>query len=241
LEATGASQTALQRLCLVPIKIPQQHIEMATQTLKFAPGERNVTDAQFSTSVVLFWLRTLIGASSTRVVTRAPNTIFGIIPLGYQDAAYPLSNVASVGVNARFSVGKLVAGLIALFVGFALIGSSPIAGLIVLLIAVALLANVMKAALVIQNNGGGITYVDVSILQKAKLEEFREGINERLFADHAHLRHGEQMSVQNAQLYTQQQQLNAQIMAQQAALQQQQPGASAPQPGPSPQLDEPTG
>jgi hypothetical protein len=206
---------------------------MATQTLKFAPGEQDVTDAQFSTSVVLFWLRTMIGASSTRVVTRAPNTIFGIIPLGYQDAAYPLTNVASVGVNARFSVGKLVVGLIALVVGVAEIGKSPGVGLVVLIVAVALLANVMKAALVIQNNGGGITYIDVSIFQKAKLEQVREAINERLFADHAHLRHGEQMSVQNAQLYTQQQQLNAQIMAQQAALQQQ-PGASA-------QLDEPTG
>lgn len=207
---------------------------MATQTLKFAPGEQDVTDAQFSTSVVLFWLRTMIGASSTRVVTRAPNTILGIIPLGYRDAAYPLSNVASVGVNARFSVGKLVVGLIALIAGLAEIGKSPVGGLVLLIVAVALLGNTMKAALVIQNNGGGITNVDVSIFQKAKLEQFRETINERLFADHAHLRHGEQMSVQNAQLYTQQQQLNAQIMAQQAALQQQQPGASPPQ------LDEPT-
>ena len=207
---------------------------MATQTLKFAPGEHDVTDAEFSTSVVLFWLRTMIGASSTRVVTRAPNTIFGIIPLGYRDAAYPLSNVASVGVNARFSVGKLVVGLFALFVALGAFGDkSPIAGVVLLIVAVCLLANVMKAALVIQNNGGGITYVDVSIFQKAKLEQFRDGVSERLFADHAHLRHGEQMSVQNAQLYTQQQQLNAQIMAQQAALQQQQPGAS-------PQLDEPT-
>ena len=215
---------------------------MPSQTLNFAPGEQDVTHVEVSTSVLLFWLRTMIGASSTRIVTRAPNTILGIIPLGYRDAAYPLSNVASVGVNARFSVGKLVVGLIGLLLGLGgLESKSPIAGVVILILAVALLANVMKAALVIQNNGGGITNVSVSILQKGKLEQFREEVNQRLFADHAHLRHGEQMSVQNAQLYTQQQQLNAQIMAQQAALlQQQQLGASAPQPGASPQLDEPT-
>jgi hypothetical protein len=192
---------------------------MPSPTLQFAPGEQNVTEAQFSASVALFWLRTVIGASSTRVVTRAPNTVLGVIPLGYHDGAYPLSNVASVGVNARFSVGRLVAGLVSLIAGFALIGKSPGAGFVLIVLALVLFTNVMKAALVIQNNGGGITHIDVSILQKAKLEQFREDINQRLFADHAQLRHGEHMSVQNQQLYTQQQQLSAQILAQNAALQ----------------------
>jgi hypothetical protein len=206
---------------------------MPTQTLQFAPGEQNVKETSVSTSVILFWLQTLIGVTNTRVVTRAPNTILGVIPLGYQDAAYPLSNVASVGVNARFSVRRLVVGLICLFVGFAMIGKSGV-GLVLILVAIATLANVMKAALVIQNNGGGITYIDVSILQKSKLEQFREEINQRLFADHAHLRHAESMGVQNQQLYTQQQQLNAQVMAQNAALQQQvdQQGQSSATPTP---------
>jgi hypothetical protein len=207
---------------------------MPTQTLQFAPGEQNVKETSLSTSVVLFWLQTLIGVTNTRVVTRAPNTILGVIPLGYQDAAYPLSNVASVGVNARFSVRRLVVGLICLFVGLGVIGKSGAVGVVLILVAIATLANVMKAALVIQNNGGGITYVDVSILQKAKLEQFREEINQRLFADHAHLRHAEQMGMQNQQLYTQQQQLNAQVLTQNAALQQQvnQQGQSSANPTP---------
>ena len=194
---------------------------MPTQTLQFAPGEQNVKETSLSTSGILFWLQTLIGVTNTRVVTRAPNTILGVIPLGYQDAAYPLSNVASVGVNARFSVRRLIVCLLCLIVGLATIGKSGAAGLVLILVAIAVLPSVMKAALVIQNNGGGMTYVDVSIMQKARLEQFREEINKRLFADHARLRHAENMGVQNQQLYTQQQQLNAQVLTQNAALQQQ--------------------
>ena len=43
---------------------------------------------------------------------RRPNTILGLIPLGYADNAYPLTNTASVGVSAKFSVGRLVFGLL---------------------------------------------------------------------------------------------------------------------------------
>jgi hypothetical protein len=211
---------------------------MPASTLQFSPGEQNVKEVQVSPSVVLFWLRTVIGVSSTRIVTRTPNTILGIIPLGYRDAAYPLSNIASVGVNARFSVGRLVCGAVIFLVGIGGIGSkSPVIGILLLLLGISLLANVMKAALVVQNNGGGVTRIDVSILQKAKLEQFREEINQRLFADHAHLRHGEQMSVQNQQLYTQQQQLNAQIMAQNAVLQRENEPV---QPSVTPQLGDQT-
>jgi hypothetical protein len=166
-------------------------------------------------------------------VTRAPNTILGVIPLGYADAAYPLTNVASVGVNSKFSIGKLVFGLIFLFAGFGTLTKGI--GILLLLIAAALLAGVFGATLRIQNNGGGFNDVGVSILEKRKLEEFREVVNQRLFADHAAMRHNQHMQVQNDQLSVQQQQLNAQIMQQNAALQaqlreQQQQPASPPPP-----------
>jgi hypothetical protein len=184
-------------------------------TLNFAPGETNVVADKFSPSVVLFWLRSEIGASSTRIVIREPNTVLGVIPLGSQDRAFPLSNVASVGVNSRFSIARLVFGLLSLLVGFNLSG---VLMLVLILWGLSLLANTMSATLAIQNNGGGIATVEVSILEKGKLAAIGEAVNERLFADHGLLRHNETMQVQNAQLYTQQQQLNAQIMGQQAAM-----------------------
>jgi uncharacterized membrane protein len=149
-------------------------------------------------------------------VTRKPNTILGIIPLGYRDSAYPLTSVASVGVNTAFSLGKLIFGLIFLIAGFATVAKGV--GILLLLIAVALLAGTFGARLEIQNNAGGTSNVDVSIFEKSKLEQFREVINSRLFADHAAMRHNQHMQVQNEQLSVQQQQLNAQIMQQNAHL-----------------------
>jgi hypothetical protein len=189
--------------------------------LHFAAGEMDVEEASFSRSVFLFWLKTSIGVSTTRIVTRRPNTILGIIPLGYSDANYPLTNVAGVGVNTKFSVGKLFFGLIFLIGGFASVAKLPGLGIFLLVIAALLLVNMFRAGLVVVNNAGGKDGVVVSIFQKSKLEQFREVINQRLFADHAAIRHNQHMQVQNEQLMVQQQQLTAQIMQQNAQLQMQ--------------------
>ena len=192
-------------------------------SLQFAPGESNVVVDKFSPSVVLFWLKTEIGASSTRVVVKEPNTILGVIPLGAKDSAYPLKNVASVGVDARFRVARLIFGGLSLLIGFGL-GGLP--GVLLMLWGVSLLANTMSASLKIQNNGGGIATVDVSILEKGKLETLREQINQRVFADQEGLRHAEMMQAQGmnlqaANLNMMTQHMNAQQAMQQSAQQHQ--------------------
>jgi hypothetical protein len=73
-----------------------------------------------------------------------------------------------------------------------------------------MLANAMSAALVFQNNGGGVTGLLVSVLEKKKLEQFRDSVNERLFADNEGLRHEEMMRAQAMQLHMQQQGLHLQ-------------------------------
>lgn len=45
----------------------------------YAPGEKNIVGDRFSPSVIIFWLKTSIAASSTRVQYKAPNTLFGLI------------------------------------------------------------------------------------------------------------------------------------------------------------------
>jgi hypothetical protein len=195
--------------------------EQQLSKLNFAPGETNVKEAEFSASVILFWLKVRVGVSSVRIMIAHPNTVVGLIPLGSDEATFSLNNVASVGVNVKASVRKLVGGFLCLIISLAVFGKVPLVGVLFLLLAISLLANTVTAALTVVNNGGGSKAFSVSILQKAKLEQFREEINQRLFADHALLRHNEHMSVQNQQLSVQQQQLNAQIMQQNAALQQQ--------------------
>lgn len=175
--------------------------------LKFAPGENDVVSDSFSPSVLLFWLKTEIGASTMRIVTRSPNTLLGLIPLGASDSAVPLNNVANVGVETKFSMKRALFGVVFLLVGFAAGG----AGYVLCLLGLSMLLNAFSATLAIQNNGGGVQVISVSVLEKGKLEALREEINQRVFADHARLRHNESMGVQQAQLVAQQQ-LNTHVM-----------------------------
>ena len=110
----------------------------------YAPGEKDIVGDRFSPSVIIFWLKTSIAASSTRVQYRAPNTLFGLIPLGASTKTIPLRNIASVDTNTKFNLGSLVWGLFFLFVGFGMFASNALAAIVCLLIAVANFANVMK-------------------------------------------------------------------------------------------------
>ena len=176
--------------------------------LSFAPGESNVYAQKFSPSVILFWLKTETAVTNVRVVAKKPNTLLGLIPLGYQDEAYPLASIASAGVEIKFSVGRALFGIIFFFIGIATI-KSPV-GFIFLLIGISMILNSLSAALKLTNNGGGVSYLKVSALEKAKLENFRNEVNSRLFADHQGMRHQETMSMHQMNLLNQQAQLNLQ-------------------------------
>ena len=177
--------------------------------ISFAPGETNVKSSKFSPSVIMFWLKTEIAVTSTRVVSKAPNTLFGLIPLGYKDSTYPLKNVAGVGVEVKFSVARALFGIIFLIIGANF--TDNFFGWVLIILALSMILNALNASLKIQNNGGGTSEIKVSILEKSKLEDLRDEINHRLFADHDRLRHDEAMNVSNASLQAQ----HAQLLLQQ--------------------------
>lgn len=156
----------------------------------YAPGEKNIVGDRFSPSVIIFWLKTSIAASSTRVQYRAPNTLFGLIPLGASTKTIPLRNIASVDTNTKFNLGSLVWGLFFLFVGFGMFDSNALAAIVCLLIAVANFANVMSATL---------TFRAVSILEKDKLMSLAQEIQARVFTDADQLRHEESMRMAEKQ------------------------------------------
>lgn len=159
----------------------------------YAPGEKNIVGDRFSPSVIIFWLKTSIAASSTRVQYRAPNTLFGLIPLGASTKTIPLRNIASVDTNTKFNLGSLVWGLFFLFVGFGMFDSNALAAIVCLLIAVANFANVMSATLTFRDPSGGANDITVSILEKDKLMSLAQEIQSRVFADADQLRHEESM------------------------------------------------
>ena len=165
----------------------------------FAPGEKNIIGDRFSPSVIIFWLKTSIAASSTRVQYRAPNTLFGLIPLGADTKTIPLRNVASVDTSTTFNPGSLVWGVVFLLIGLGCLDSSVAVALVLILVAAANLANTMSASLVFHDPSGGANTITVSILEKDKLMSLAQEIQSRVFADADQLRHEESMRMAEKQ------------------------------------------
>ena len=188
----------------------------------FAPGERNVIGDRFSPSVVIFWLKTSIAASSTRIQYKSPNTLFGLIPLGADTKTIPLRNVASVDTSTKFNLGSLVWGLVWLFVALGCFQSSVAIAILLLLVAAANPANTTSASLVFRDPSGGANTITVSILEKDKLMQLSQEIQKLVFADADQLRHEESMAMAQQQ-YTAQTNsvlIQQQMLANQQAAQQ---------------------
>lgn len=165
----------------------------------YAPGEKNIVGDRFSPSVIIFWLKTSIAASSTRVQYRAPNTLFGLIPLGASTKTIPLRNIASVDTSTKFNLGSLVWGVVFLLIGLGCLDSSVAVALVLILVAAANLANTMSASLVFHDPSGGANTITVSILEKDKLMSLAQEIQSRVFADADQLRHEESMRMAEKQ------------------------------------------
>lgn len=165
----------------------------------YAPGEKNIVGDRFSPSVIIFWLKTSIAASSTRVQYRAPNTLFGLIPLGADTKTIPLRNVASVDTSTKFNLGSLVWGVVFLLIGLGCLDSSVAVALVLILVAAANLANTMSASLVFHDPSGGANTITVSILEKNKLMQLAQEIQKLVFTDAEQLRHEESMRMAEKQ------------------------------------------
>lgn len=132
--------------------------------------------------MILFWFKTSIAASSMRVQCKSPNTLLGVIPLGSSTQTIPL-RIASVDTN------------IFLIAGLACMKDSALVGILFLVLAAANLANTMSAQLDFVNQAGGRNTVKVSILEKAKLMQLAQAIQQLVFADVEGQRHQESIDM----------------------------------------------
>jgi hypothetical protein len=157
---------------------------MANTDIMLAPGEQGLYSRSFRPNLILFWLRTTLLVTNKRIAVKGPNTILGVIPLGYEERSMPIGSVAGVTANVRVRLGRLVLfGLLALacFVWTFSDGFSFL-GFLFTLIFAALAANAILNSLTITNNGGGTSDATVSILDSAALSEFKDRANEYIYS-----------------------------------------------------------
>ena len=150
-----------------------------------APGESGLYSRSFRPNLLLFWLRDTYMVTNKRLALKCANTIFGFIPLGFEEKSIPMGSIA--GINSSFKVKPvrlLLAGFMALlmlFQGLSMIADSSVGGFFLLLLGAffgAIAANSMMASLSVTNNGGGVNEVTVSVLDKAALDDFKNKANE---------------------------------------------------------------
>lgn len=74
----------------------------------FAPGEKNIIGDRFSPSVIIFWLKTSIAASSTRIQYTTPNTMSAQLDFVNQAGG---RNSVKVSILEKDKLAALAAGL----------------------------------------------------------------------------------------------------------------------------------
>lgn len=139
--------------------------------------EQVVESKNFTTNLILNWLKTDFTLTNKRIVGSQPNTLFGLIPLGKAEITFPLKNVSGVGVSTQFYFKRFLFGAILALIALGTFGSSFLLGLILLVLGSLLLVNSYTASLKITNNAGQSPVIEISILEKDKIQQFANKVN----------------------------------------------------------------
>lgn len=134
--------------------------------------EMVITELAVTPSPLLFWLKINLRLSEKSISGRQPNNILGLIPAGYSKISYPLKQIATVQVETKVSLPKIIFGLILVFFGISIFGSQLLFGFAFILGGAAIFMAGLTAALALTSTGGNVTRVLVSLLDKSKIEEF---------------------------------------------------------------------
>lgn len=140
--------------------------------------ETVIKEVTFSPNLVLFWLKANYVLTNKRLSGRRPNTFAGVIPLGKVNVSQPLKTIASVACVTKFWFKRLLAGLIFLVIGGALVSEvSFMAGLLVLLVGIGNILTCYTAYFNVTNNAGQDLGCEVIITAQAEVEAFANQIN----------------------------------------------------------------
>lgn len=139
--------------------------------------ENKIKEASFTANLLLFWLKANYLLTNKRLTGDTPNTLLGLIPLGKAEMSQPLKTIASVTSSTKFTIGRLLLGIILLFIGIALLEGSVIIGLLLFFLGVVNILNCYTATFIVTNNGGQRTGYEISILEQSKVVEFTNEVN----------------------------------------------------------------
>lgn len=150
----------------------------AEQTVK--TEENVVNSSEFTTNLMLFWLKAKFTLTTKRINGFTPNTILGLIPLGKNEITFPTNKIAGVSVSTKFHLSRLLIGGFVFLFGLGLLSKSFFLAILVILFGLGSLLNCYTSRLMITNNAGQSPNIEISILEKSKLQNFANEINDSI-------------------------------------------------------------
>lgn len=138
--------------------------------------EQTIVERTFMSNLLTPYLTTSFTLTNQRLITKRPNTILSVIPVGKDESTYFLEQIVSVRTSSRLRGKTLFAGLLVL-----LFGMGPgFLQILFQLVGLFLLLNCYTSEFIMTNSGGKETGVQVSIIEKKKLKQFAQTVNESL-------------------------------------------------------------
>ncbi len=132
---------------------------------------------RFMTSLLTFYLKGEISKRDNFVSLKIPNTIFGLIPLGAQTENIPINQISLVGTSFHLLVGRLLIGIIAVLIGFSVIGDSFVFGMILLLLGIFTALNAFQTVFAVDLTSGRSIYLSFVVFEKSKAALAEREIN----------------------------------------------------------------
>lgn len=150
---------------------------------QLAAGEQIQMGGRFMYSTVVSYAHTELVLTNRRLYASRPNMAFGFIPVGTQNAAYPVENIAGVSSSTRFDILGVVFGVFAILAGIvaAMIpGLVFWLGILLIVFGVLFIVGAPKQSVDVQNSGGGNIAFPVSFFERSRTVEFANAVSQTL-------------------------------------------------------------
>jgi len=137
-------------------------------------------DDKFSVSLLAFWVKGSITLDDSFLHVNMPNTIlFGLLPAGKNKDSSPLSGITNVYTSKSYKLGSIVLGALIAIVGFMLMSSSVLAGLIAILVGAAVLGSGIKTSFTYERSG--ITkIIELPFFEATRVDELENKLTSKL-------------------------------------------------------------
>jgi hypothetical protein len=137
---------------------------------------------EFSLSLLFFWVKGNLAIDNNFIKVSTANAIFGLFPAGKDSQNIPLKNISSTQLSSKYSIFRMIIGIIFILVSLSKLGTSFFSALIFLLIGLIIFGSGILTRLTIQKAGRDFTIV-VPFYEKGKMLQIQDYMEDALVND----------------------------------------------------------